>query len=60
MSYYNDHLKAVSRRWINKREESDLPADEFNRQARKTLKDYGWNDAEINKILKIRKEKVTK
>ena len=58
MSYYNDHLKAVSKRWIKKREESYLPADEFNERARKTLKDYGWNDAEINKILKIRKEKT--
>lgn len=57
-NYEKEHLKAVSKRYCKAREQSPLTADEFNEAAARTLKGYGWNDAEISQILKntIKKE----
>lgn len=53
MGYYDDHIIAVGKRWRQKRKESELSSAEFEAYTRKTMKEYGWNETEINRIVKI-------
>ena len=52
MSWYEDHLQAVRRRWKQKKEESNMSEKEFLIYARKTLLGYGWTEEEVDRILK--------
>lgn len=52
-NWHNDHIEAVAKRWREKRIASELPADEFEAFARKTLTDYGWAGDDLEKIIRI-------
>lgn len=52
MSWYEDHLQAVRKRWQEKKEASSLSEAEFLKYARKTLLGYGWTSEEVERILK--------
>lgn len=52
MGYYEDHIKAVTERWKRKYKESQLTATEFIEKAKVTLTKYGWNEQEVETILK--------
>lgn len=52
MGFYEDHLNAVRKRWQKSYEESNHTAADFKKQATVILKSYGWEDKEIEYILK--------
>lgn len=52
MSWYEDHLQAVRKRWQEKKKASKLPEADFLQYARKTLLGYGWTSEEVERILK--------
>ena len=52
MGYYEDHIQAVAERWKKEYKESKLTASDFIKSAKVTLTKYGWNEKEIERILK--------
>jgi len=52
MGFYDDHLAAVRNRWRKHYETMNFTAAEFRERATRTLKSYGWEDKEIEYILK--------
>lgn len=52
MGFYEDHLNAVRKRFHNHYKTMKFTAAEFRERATRTLKSYGWEDKEIEYILK--------
>ena len=52
MSVYQEHIDNVRARWRKLYETSNHTAADFKKQATATLKYYGWEDKEIEYILK--------
>ena len=52
VGYYEDHIQAVAERWKKEYKESKLTASDFIKSAKVTLTKYGWNEKEIERILK--------
>lgn len=51
MGYYDDHINAVAERWQRKYNSSGLTLAKFKVEAAATLKSYGWNEQEVERIL---------
>ena len=52
MGFYDDHIDAVAKRWQEKYRHSGLTLAEFKKEATKTLTGYGWNEQEVERILR--------
>ena len=51
MGWNDDHRNAVADRWGNKFRESSLSPDKFKKQMKRTLKEYGWSENDIEKMV---------
>ena len=51
MGQAEDHRNAVADRWGQKFRESYLSPDEFRNQMARTMKEYGWSEKDIEKMI---------
>ena len=51
MGWAEDHRNAVADRWGKKFLESGMTASEFSKHMRKTMIEYGWSEADAEKMV---------
>ena len=51
MGWAEDHRNTVADRWGQKFRESDLSPGKFKKQMERTMKEYGWSEKDIKKMV---------
>ena len=59
MGWAEDHRNNVADCWAAQYHESGMTADDFSKYMKKTMLEYGWSEADADKMvaLAIRKER---
>lgn len=51
MGWHEDHRNTVADRWGQKFRESDVSPRQFSVYMKKKMKEYGWSEADIKKMV---------
>lgn len=51
MGWIEDHRNTVADRWWKKYRESGMTADKFSKYMKKTMLEYGWSEADADKMV---------
>ena len=51
MGWAEEHLNTVADRWGQKYKESDMSPEKFSKEMAAIMKQYGWSEADIKKMV---------
>ena len=51
MGFHEDHRNTVADRWGQQYRESGMAAADFSKYMKKTMLEYGWSEADANKMV---------